>query len=29
LFDGLPPGCEVLRLGLADAVEVVGSFLNR
>jgi len=27
LFASLPPGTEVLRMGLADAVEVVGAFL--
>jgi ATP-dependent DNA helicase DinG len=27
LFASLPPGTEVQRMGLADAVELVGAFL--
>jgi len=28
LFAGLPPGTEVQRMGLAEAVELTKSFLN-
>ena len=29
LFGNLPPGVEIRRVGLVEAIEAVGGFLNR